>query len=63
MYHLGEVGDVVDKVSGRRTYRQGGENETHAPRKMSGMDDTAASLMHLFSFGVEATFRGVEGNI
>ena len=38
-------------------------DEIHAARKMSRMDGTTASLMHLFSFGEEATFPGVEGSI
>ena len=38
-------------------------DEIHATRKLTKMDDTVASIIHLFSFGEEAKFPGIDGGI
>ncbi len=38
-------------------------DEIHAARKLTRMGDATASIIQLFSFGEEATFPGIEGDI
>lgn len=37
--------------------------EIHAMRKLTTMDDTVASITHLFSFGEEARFPSIDGSV
>ncbi len=38
-------------------------DEIHAVRKLTKMDDATASIVHLFSFGEETRFPGIDGGI
>ena len=64
----GGIGMTAEQTLWELEKLQAGElvvrgNEIHAVRKLTKMDDAMASIIHLFSFGEETRFPGIDGSM